>query len=83
MDENDTMCANCFSNTMQRMSTPVSTLHDEFELQNPCDTNVCIWCQSSLYMRRSHSLPEGPEKRFISERIFPRVVSIMLFSFTQ
>ncbi|CAG4985214.1 unnamed protein product [Parnassius apollo] len=37
-------------------------------------TNVCVWCQSSLHNRRAHALPEGPERRLISERISPQKI---------
>ena len=66
---------------MQMMSatasddTPVQG-HDHHHHNAP---NVCVWCQNSLHMRRSHCLPEGSERNLIAERILPRHVSITFF----
>lgn len=51
------------------------------ELQRP-NTNTapisCVWCQRRLGRGRCHSVSEGPERHFISERISPRQVSIYI-----
>ncbi|KAJ8711913.1 hypothetical protein PYW08_008867 [Mythimna loreyi] len=33
------------------------------------------WCQASLARRHSHSLPEGPERDYIAQRISPRLIT--------
>lgn len=78
MDEDDTLCEDCFGNIMQTISAAPgdNSVQDEYELQQPQDQNVCVWCQSSLYMRRTHHLPDS-ERQFIAQRISPRIVNIV------
>ncbi|XP_028157568.1 uncharacterized protein LOC114350796 [Ostrinia furnacalis] len=76
VDENGIICEDCFANIMQIMcaaSCDTSSVQEQFELQHTHDVNVCVWCRSSLFQRRIHSLTDYA-RQFIAENISPRIV---------
>ena len=88
MEDNEILCSLCFENVLQvAVGAPAVEITSQnrtemdYELQHPHDTNVCVWCRNSLFGRRIHSLPEGPERDFIIARISPREVSSPLLYF--
>ncbi|KAL0850182.1 hypothetical protein ABMA28_012054 [Loxostege sticticalis] len=66
IDNDGVICERCF----------VAALHDLQSSYPPSrhDSYVCVWCRSALFQRRTHSLPEGPERNEILLRISPREI---------
>ncbi|XP_072948553.1 uncharacterized protein [Epargyreus clarus] len=64
-------------NIISSLSSPIphgdTNLLDE-EFNSECDTYVCVLCQGTLSGKRTHFLPEGPERHLISERILPKQI---------
>lgn len=77
MEEDDTIGEDCFGNILQTITqgSGRTSAHEDYELQYPHDQNVCVWCQSSIYRRRTYHLPDR-EREFIAEIISPRNVNM-------
>ncbi|CAK1587666.1 unnamed protein product [Parnassius mnemosyne] len=74
MDENGPICSQCFANILQELSVG-SNLENELQRPNANTINIlCVWCQRRLGSGRCHSVSEGPERYYISERISPRQI---------
>ncbi|CAK1578604.1 unnamed protein product [Parnassius mnemosyne] len=74
MDENEPICSQCFANILQELSVGTNPEND---LQRPNANSIsilCVWCQRRLGSGRCHSVSDGPERYFISERISPRQI---------
>lgn len=75
------MCAQCLANIVRDIdhTSPTNTEHDQHIL--PPETNVCVWCRSSLFWRRSNVPGKSPERQLIYERISPRTVNTFISMF--
>ncbi|XP_028174292.1 uncharacterized protein LOC114362910 [Ostrinia furnacalis] len=60
------LCEECFTSFTQKLYSEARS-HS-----NKHDSIIhCVWCKKSINGRRSHSLPNGPERRQIALRILP------------